>query len=361
MNPRNVAQDVVGSLFMDIERFEGRKREHIQHALNSAHQATGLSGLDQLHLFHEALPDLDFDELLLSSVFLGQPSPTPFYISGMTAGHADAVGLNRLLAQACASRGWAFGVGSLRRDLESGDDLDRWKELREATPHLKIVANLGISQIVETSVERIRNLLDAVGAQALAVHANALQEALQIEGTPGFRGALPALDRLCRELKLPVVLKETGCGFSRGTLKKLQTLSLAALDVSGLGGTHWGRIEGARAPRGSLQALASETFSTWGESTLDSMLAARELLPQTEIWASGGVRSGLDAAKWVALGASQIGYAKPALGAALQGESALNRWMELQEYEFKIALFCTGCISPLALRGKEGVWKIRDV
>lgn len=346
---------------MDTEQFELRKRDHIQHALNAAHQALGLSGLDRIHLIHDALPELDFDEIRLDSQCLGESTPTPFYIAGMTAGHPDAPRINHQLAVACGARGWAMGVGSQRRDLEgstaSPSFVDSWKKLREAVPNLTLFANVGIAQVITAPVEKIQNLVDIMGAQALAVHINALQEALQPEGTPRFKGALAALKRVVEALNVPVILKETGCGFSRATLQKLSGIPFGAIDLSGLGGTHWGRIEGARAQIGSCEATAALTFSSWGESTTDSVLAAREALPSMELWASGGVRSGLDAARLIALGAHRVGYAQPALKAVLAGSDHLNRWMEIQEFELKVALFCTGSVSPQALRKKENAWK----
>ena len=354
----------VGSA-MDTLQFEGRKRDHIRHALDPVHQAQGLTGLDRVHLNHEALPDLNFDEVQLDTPCLGRPLKTPFFVAGMTAGHADAASVNRTLAQACAERGWAMGVGSQRRELEEldGGRLDRWTELRADAPKLVLFANVGISQLIETPMERVAALVDAVSAQALAVHLNPLQEALQTEGTPRFRGAMAALERATRELPVPVVLKETGCGFSRTTLERIASsgIRLGAIDVSGLGGTHWGRIEGTRAGRGSIQGEASVTFGDWGESTVDSVLAAKSILTKTEVWATGGVRSGLDAAKLIALGAHRVGYAKPALEAALAGPEVLRRWMEIQEYELKVALFCTGTRTPGEMRGKERVWKEKEI
>lgn len=345
---------------MDTEQFEGRKRDHIRHAMDPAHQATGLSGLAGIRLRHEALPDLDLEDIRLDSECLGSPARTPFYVAGMTAGHADAPALNRTLAQACAERGWAMGVGSQRRELEASSqgpksaEIDQWKRLRQEVPNLVIFANLGISQLIHSKIEDVRRVVESIGAQALAVHLNPLQEALQPEGTPRFKGAFQAFDRVCRELGLPVILKETGCGFSPSTLARLREIPLAAIDVSGLGGTHWGRIEGARALEGSPQQLAARTFAGWGESTVDSVVAAREVFGDArELWASGGVRTGLDAAKLIALGAERVGYAQPALEAALAGPDKLRLWMETQEYELKVALFCTGSATPGELRSNK--------
>ncbi len=339
---------------MDIQQFEARKRDHIQHALDPAHQATGMSGYDSIELKHEALPDLDFSEVRIHSVRFGDPVATPFYVAGMTAGHADAFRLNHRMALACEARGWGLGLGSLRRDLESraaGEkrtaSVDDWKKIRRDAPKLALFGNLGISQIIGAEPALIREILEEVGAQALAVHLNALQEALQPEGTPSFKGGLEALERLHEELGLPIVVKETGCGISGSTARRLAQAGIRAIDVSGLGGTHWGRIEGARAS-GHL-ARAARTFADWGIPTVRSVLEVASSAPGLEIWGSGGVRSGLDAAKLISLGAKQVGYAKPALEKALESHEALVNWMELQEFELRVALFCTGSRDPESL------------
>ena len=351
---------------MSALQFEARKRDHIQHALSPNNQTQGLSFLDKIHLHHNALPELDFDEVRLDSTCLKTILPTPFYVAGMTAGHPDAFGINRTLARACTQRGWAMGVGSQRRQLDAPFATpyggDQWQKLREEVPSLTLFANLGLSQLVTTPIEKILNLVQSIQAQALVIHTNALQECLQPEGTPKFRGGIRKLTETCKELEIPIVLKETGCGFSIKALKLLVHVGLSALDVSGLGGTHWGRIEGARAREintENLQARASETFSNWGEPTALSVQNASQILPDLEIWASGGVRSGLDAAKLIALGAHRVGYAKPALEAALLGSETLLHWMELQEFELKTALFCTGFSNPEELRlHKEDVWTL---
>ncbi len=350
---------------MDLKQYESRKQDHLIHALNPAHQAQGLGGLDAISLTHEALPDLNFEEIHLESKIFGKTLATPLYIAGMTAGHEEAGELNQVLAQACQKRGWIFGVGSQRRELEEGGsspDWDQWPALRERAPGALFIANLGISQVIQTPPRKIRPLLEKMGADALVIHFNALQEVIQPEGTPHFRGVWEALRRIEEELQFPWMIKETGCGFSERTLQKLAELVsqfsfFKAVDVSGLGGTHWGRIEGARSPQGSIFSEASRTFADWGIPTTESVLSAVRSLPRgVEVWASGGVRSGLDAAKLIALGAHRVGYAQAALQAARSGSEALHSWMEAREYELRVALFCTGCRSPEELRQKEKVW-----
>jgi isopentenyl-diphosphate delta-isomerase len=217
---------------------------------------------------------------------------------------------------------------------------------------------LGIAQLIQTKTDADEKLVDSLEADAMIIHLNALQEALQPEGTTNFKGGLKALEKLAKNLSVPVIVKETGCGFSRATLKRLKTTGVKAVDVSGLGGTHWGRIEGDRSLEGTVQAEAAKTLGSWGISTVDSVLEAVDLKPKFEIWASGGVRSGLDAAKLLAMGANTVGFAKPVLEAAMDGEEALIHKMSVFEYELKTVLFCTGSKSVADL-GSKKVWKWR--
>ena len=344
---------------MDILQFESRKRDHIQQALHLENQATGLSGFDRIRLKHEALPDLNFSEISLETSCLVKMLATPFYVAGMTAGHASASETNLRLAKACAERGWALGVGSQRRELEAQDtaSLDRWELMRKGAPGLMLFANIGISQVIHAGIDSLKRLVSVLEANALVIHLNALQEALQTEGTPDFKGGFEAIEKVAKEISIPVVIKETGCGFSTETLLRLDRTAIAAVDISGLGGTHWGRIEGARSEKGSVIADAAKYFANWGEATVDSVQAANAVLKRAETWGSGGVRSPIDAAKLIALGAHRVGYAKPALEAALQGEDALRHWMKVQEYGLRVALFCTGNRNPAVLRSQGEAWR----
>lgn len=342
---------------MDIKQFHNRKKDHIKLALDASNQASvEFNQWKQIHLTHEALVDLNFSEINLSSVILNKPEKSPFFISSMTAGHKDSAKINLHLAKACAKQKWFMGVGSQRKELFDPKASKEWSVIRSKVPNLKLLANIGISQLINTPVDKIKNLINSTQATALIIHLNSLQEVLQIQGTPEFKGSINTISNLCKSLKIPIVIKETGCGFSKNTMATLYKIGVAVIDVSGFGGTHWGLIEGARAKENSLARQASKTFSNWGLSTVQSLQWAKELKSKNcknlEYWASGGVRTGLEAAKALALGASAVGFAQPLLKALQDGEQALLNKMQLIEYELKIALFCSGCKNIIDLKNK---------
>ncbi len=325
-----------------IQQFEERKRDHIVQALREENQARGQSGLGSIRLIHEALPDLDFSEVQIQARILNQTRETPFLASSMTAGHRDSINLNERLAKSCERHGWMMGVGSQRRELVDKEAREEWRAVRKAAPRVTLLGNLGLAQMIVTPTERIRELVDSLEAAAMIIHLNALQECLQPEGTPNYKGGLMRIAQLVKELRVPVVVKETGCGFSAKTLTRLKEAGVAAVDVGGFGGTHWGRIEGERAGDGAIQFEAAKTFADWGVSTADALLNAEVLRGSCEVWASGGVRTGLDAARALAIGANCVGFAQPLLKAALVSEEALELKMQAIELELKIALFVTG-------------------
>ena len=327
----------------DYSQFEKRKQDHIELALLNSNQASELNAFDKVSLIHEALPDVNFDEISIASKRFGCPVAKPFMVSSMTAGHRDSVDINRNLMAACAKSGWAMGVGSQRRELTDKDAAYEWQALRHDFKDVCLFSNLGIAQLITTPLSHIQRLTDVLQAKALIIHCNPLQECIQPEGTPTYRGSWQVLADLVEALPLPVVLKETGCGFSHATLSRLNKRGVAAVDVSGLGGTHWGRIEGHRAIGEPMRHRASETFRNWGIDTVQSVCDAYSLKPTFEIWGSGGVRHGLDAAKLFALGATTVGFAKPMLKAALGFAKDVEGVMNTIEYELKVAMFCTGC------------------
>jgi isopentenyl-diphosphate delta-isomerase len=356
-------------------QFETRKIDHVRIAMEPEVQTPEFSLLQHISLVHEALPEIDFQDVQISTSPFGILLNSPLFISSMTAGHAQGTEINRRLAEAAAQEGWMMGVGSQRKELGTDpralEAAKEWKIIRQAAPKAILFGNLGLTQLIQTPLEDVYRLLDNLEASGLFIHTNPLQEVLQPEGTPQFRGGMKALEDLTagvsKKYGIPVVLKEVGCGFSAATLQKLQGLGLFAVDVSGLGGTHWGRVETARL-QGQGKKIG-ETFANWGISTVESLLSAERLraegLVSYQLWASGGVRSGLMAAKLVALGATMVGLAQPLLEAALEDIrgardpkelGALSSLMKRLDHELKIALFCTGCQDLDSFRGK-GVWQ----
>ena len=338
--------------------FEARKRDHIDYALERSSQ-TSDNALETIQLIHEAFPELQFEEVTIGHQRFGQSVPTPFLVSSMTAGHQKASALNHLLAEACETRGWVMGVGSQRRELSDPQAHQEWATLNVRFPRLTLFGNLGLSQLIQHGTDAVHRLINNLQAQAIIIHTNPLQECLQLEGTPQFRGGYQALETLCSETSIPVIVKETGCGFSTTTLQQLTQTGIAALDISGYGGTHWGRIEGMRATKHPLLAHAAQTFKNWGLQTLDVLLETQDLNLNYELWASGGIRSGLDAAKLLAIGAQTIGYAAPILKAALNGLESLLQRMEQYEFELKIALFCTGSKTIKQLKENQK-WRLKS-
>ena len=326
-----------------FSKFSDRKKDHINLSLKKSNRAKGKSGFDRIRLKHSALPEIDFSEVDISTQIFGQPILTPFVVTGMTGGWEGAKAINTCIAKVAEKRGWVMGAGSQRRQRTDPSAQKEWHEIRKFYPRLILIGNIGLSQLIKTPVSQVEELVLSLKAQAMAIHTNPLQEGLQIEGTPQFKGGLKALKNLCAKLSVPVILKETGSGFSKQTLKTLLGIGLNAVDVSGLGGTHFGRVEGDRVPKDHYLYGTAHAFRNWGIPTVEALLSAQQLKPDYKVWASGGIRNGCDSAKALALGASQVGFARPVMEQALKGEKALDQFMARTEYELKLALFCSGC------------------
>jgi isopentenyl-diphosphate Delta-isomerase len=332
-----------------LEQFELRKRQHIDVALTERVQDKTRSDFYLVRIKHEALPELNLNDVALTRLILGRERRTPFVVSSMTAGHAEGRSLNLNLAQAAAQRGWLMGVGSQRRELTDPAAALEWKSLREAAPSAALLGNLGLVQLIEHSVDEVLRLLEALAPEALIVHLNSLQEALQSEGEPYFSGGLNAIETLCKRSPVPIIVKETGAGIRAGAARRLVDVGVRVIDVSGAGGTHWGLVEGARADThgDTLRARAAEAFVGWGLGTCQSVFevtsAVSEARDETvEVWGSGGVRTGVEAFKLLCLGARAVGLAQPLLVAAKNGPEALDKMMAQIEFETRVAMFCSG-------------------
>jgi isopentenyl-diphosphate delta-isomerase len=339
-----------------MQEIPQRKLEHVEITTRQAVTGSTGAGWADVRLLHACLPEVDKEAADLSIELLGHRLRAPIVIAGMTGGHPQATPINATLARAAEAYGLAMGVGSQRAALRAPALAGTYAVAREAAPTALLMANVGLPQLLEQrdqaalTLAEIQSAVDAIRADALVVHLNYLQEVVQPEGETRAQGALAALTRLCAALPLPVVAKETGAGMTAAQAELLRGAGVRALDVGGAGGTSFALVEAERAAARGLSGpeRLGQLYEGWGVPTAVSVVEAVGVgLP---IIATGGVRSGLDAAKALALGATAVGIARPALAAALQGYEALTRWLEQFIEELRVALFLTGSADVAALR-----------
>lgn len=338
-------------------------------ALDGSVESASSPGWDEVELVHEALPELDADEVDTSVELLGRTLALPFAIAAMTGGHPDALAINAALARAAERHGIAIGLGSQRAGLLDPRLADTYAVVREQAPSALVIGNVGAAQLVRQgaaealTLDAVRRAVEMVRADALAVHLNALEEAIQPEGDRRTRGVARAIETLVERLDVPVIVKETGAGISRATAARIAGLGVSTVDVGGLGGTSFAHIERLRAERqGDVRgAELGAELAEWGIPTAVSVAwAAAEGLT---VVATGGVRSGLHAAKALALGATAVGVARPLLVAAAEGDAALTRWIERFERSLRTVLLLTGSrdvatlrARPVVLTGRMRAW-----
>lgn len=328
---------------------ETRKDDHISINLEREVSARGASGFDRFRFLHNALPELDPRTVDLSTEFLGHRLRAPILVSSMTGGCARGGEINRRLAQAAQELGCAMGVGSQRAMLEEPALADSY-DIRDVAPDIPLFANLGAVQLnYGLGPDDCRRAVDAIAADALILHLNPVQEALQPEGDRDFSALLGKIERVCAALPVPVIVKEVGFGISDRVAAKLWEVGVAAIDVSGSGGTSWSAVEHFRADTALARRL-SRTFVDWGIPTAAALRLVRDLLPAAPLIASGGLQTGLDAAKAIRLGADLAGYAGPLLRAAAQGEDETVFALRAIVEELRLAMFLCGAGSIEALR-----------
>ncbi len=320
-----------------------RKKQHVDITLN---RDVGFrekrTGLEEYEFVHNALPELNLAEIDTSTGFLGHTLSLPFMISSMTGGYADALAINRHLGEVCEETGIALGVGSQRQALESEEFHRTFSVVREVAPTIPVVGNIGAAEVASMkTADPARKLVDLVRADAFAVHLNPLQEFLQPEGTPHFRGVLKGIEMLVRSLPVPVIVKEIGAGISRQVAQRLLDAGVTIIDVAGAGGTSWAGVE---VLRNRDQEFASR-FWDWGIPTA-AALRETALLKHDRSFTligSGGITSGSDAAKCFALGADLAASARPMLAALHHGGTrALRTLLISWAKELRGIMFLTG-------------------
>jgi isopentenyl-diphosphate delta-isomerase len=305
-----------------------RKGEHIEAVLREEVEYKEGAGFARVHLSHRALSESDYSEVDLRTHFLGK-RVFPLMIVAITGGFEGAVEINRDLAELAEKYSFPLGLGSMRPMLEGVEEESFL--VRKECPSVPLVGNLGVAQLASYPVERIEDLVSRAELDAMAVHLNSLQELLQPEGDKKFAGSLEKIGELCDNLSIPVIVKETGAGIDGRSARELKGVGVDWIDVSGAGGTSWSKVEYAR-------GASPPGFGEWGNPTVECIQECRGVLP---LIGSGGVRSGIDAVKAIALGAEIAGAARPFLIAHDYGK--LDEMAEEWVLQMKVAAFLCGC------------------
>lgn len=333
-----------------------RKRDHIKIALGEDVEHRITTWLEYVVLPHYPLPELDFESVDTRCTFLKREFSAPILIEGMTGGTEEGKRINANLALAAEKYNLPMGVGSQRVAIVDPGVSDTFRVAREMGPHVFLMANIGAAQLIKGGVELAWKAVKMIEADALVIHLNPLQELIQPGGDTNFVGLMSRIKQVVRELAMPVIVKEVGCGLTYDVAMRLREIGVDAVDVAGAGGTNWTEIERVRAAEaGALEKVElAETFRDWGIPTAASVLEVASV-EGMEVVGSGGIRDGLDVAKLLCLGAEMGGLARPFLKAAVEGEEAVELVVKKLVREIKAALFLTGSRSVKELANVKPV------
>lgn len=324
-----------------VAPIDQRKTDHIKINLEQDVRSALTTGLEKYHFIHEALPELDLNRIDTTLNLFGKTLNSPTLVSSMTGGTDEAETINLRLAEAAQECGVAMGVGSQRAAIEHPEQA-RTFQVRRAAPDILLFANLGAVQFnYGYGVDECRKVVDMIQADALYLHLNPLQEAVQDAGDTNWVGIAKKIEEVCKKLEVPVIAKEVGWGISEKTAKLLANCGVQAIDVAGAGGTSWSQVEMHRAPDEFTRQLAA-TFVGWGIPTSDSILNVKKAVPEMTIFASGGLKDGLDIAKCIALGATLGGMAGNFLKAAAVSTEKAVEMMRLTKRQIDVTMFAAG-------------------
>lgn len=342
-----------------------RKADHIKICLEKKAQARNVTtGFEDIQLVHRALPEVDKENISLATSFLGKKFSAPLIVGAMTGGTEEATKINSSIAQAVETLHLGMGLGSQRAAIQDKKLEKTYSVARKQAPTAFLIANMGGVQLVHGyGLKEIKKAMEMIDADALAIHLNAVQEALQLEGQTTFKGVLAKIAEIASELDKPVIVKETGCGISGEDAKALEDAGVKAIDVGGVGGTSFAAVEYYR----SNQDALGELFWDWGTPTVASLVEATQTV-KIPVIASGGVRSGLDIAKSLALNARLTSVCQPVLEAAVKGAKETQELLSRFIAELKTSMFLVGAGNlealakvPLVISGKTLGWlNIRD-
>ncbi len=324
-----------------------RKADHIEVAASGRADAVTSTLLEHVHLVHQALPELTVDGISLVTEIAGKQLSAPLVITGMTGGTAEASAINRDLARAAQAAGVALGLGS-QRAMAEHPELAATYHVRDVAPDVVLLGNVGAVQLLAMGNTRVIELVKQVGADAMCVHLNPGQELIQDKGDRDFRGLVDAIARLVEASPVPVIVKETGCGLSPQAARALVSAGVHTVDVAGMGGTSWVAVEALRAREGSGAAVLGKELWDWGLPTAVSVASCVEAGLATI--ASGGLRSGYDVARALALGARAGGMAAPMLRAQRAGgEAGVRAMIDQVVHSIRSVCLLTGCKSAADL------------
>ena len=321
-----------------------RKQRHIKVSLEEKVESDTTTGFEEVSLVHRALPEIDLVDVDTSTTLFGRKLKAPLIISAITGGTDEAMKINAILAKVAGRQGIGISVGSQRIALQQPEVESTFSVVREKAPNTLVIGNIGSPQLnLGWGSKEAQKAIDMIDADALAIHMNPLQEAVQVGGDANYQGILKKVKELTSNIKTPIVMKETGCGISYEDALKLEKLGVAGFELSGLGGTSWAAVEHhvAREIGEYQQEYLGKALWNWGIPTVCSLVEVREA-SKGKIIASGGLRTGLEMTKAIALGADAAGIAKPFLQKAVESEEALERHIESIITEFKVCMFLIG-------------------
>lgn len=337
-----------------------RKKEHVEISRTTDVEAKLSAGWVDIHLIHQCLPEIDRADIDLTANFCGRKVNYPLVISALTGGFPEAAEINRTLGKVARHFGLILEIGSQRPMLVQPEMAATYLAARKAAPDVLLVANIGAGQLISQkdspalTLSQIKKLVAAIKADALAIHLNFLQESVMPEGDRHARGCMEAIGRVAQSLSIPVIVKETGAGISRTQALQLKSQGVAALEVGGAGGTSMALVESIRAASHNDQFFQrlGQTFGSWGLPTAVSIIEAKA--SQLPVIATGGIRSGLDAAKALALGADLVGMARPILiEVSSGGYQGTVKFLEGFFEELAIAMFLVGATNINELKQKS--------
>lgn len=333
----------MGDKVMTEDLIKSRKNDHININLEKNVNSSLSNGFEKYQFIHNALPELDLEKIDLTQELFNKKVSVPILISSMTGGTEQAQKINQSLAIAAQQYGLAMGVGSQRAAIEN-PELNNTFNIRKFAPDILLFANLGAVQLnYGYGIDECNKAVDMIEADSLIFHLNPIQEAVQPEGDTNFAGLLDKIEKICKTISVPVIIKEVGWGVSADLARKLKDIGVAGIDVSGAGGTSWSQVERFRLTN-PYDIKVAEAFINWGLPTADALASIREENLGIPLIASGGLKDGMDLAKSLALGANLAGMAGVFLKAAVDSMDHLLDTLKVFERIIRISMFATGSV-----------------